>query len=405
MIFVAFFISILGIFKSRDYHTIFWVSQSSILFILLLSGEFGSHGVLFQFYILLYVFLSFLITLYVPDVTPLRVIAESCKYRLSVNRLILVGALSGAGSLILYIIGAGGVAGISRNWIEIATSRTSFELIVSNFSQLFYLFSVALLLSGYYLKKSIYALFSILVISLVFLALTRVKAYLLPFLFSILVIFINDNKGRPLKTLLYGVAFGFFVIILYLLTTFFRWVGNSEKWDYYHFVEVFNNVLDKGIERNLVDQTTRIFNYYVESEKLFGQTYLSIFNPIIRIIGQSIENPMHLYSNILYGESFEMRGSAHPTVYVDAFANFGVLGVLTGPFWLLVIYYTYKLCMSQRLIGVMMFIVSTAYAIPIICRGSVYYGTLYLIFSVSFMLIIHSIIKKFYIKRYSQKNA
>jgi len=401
MILLAFLLSLLGVLKSREHQTIFWVSQSSVLFILLFAHGFGTHSLMFELYVLLFVSLSFLFLLISPSLPVVQDLASKNMEHFIESRIVLSGTVFGVVGLLLYIFGAGGAEGITRSWIEIATTRSTIELVVSNFSQLFFLLSLALLLSAFYIKRSVYILIVMILISVAFLALTRVKAYLLPFLFSIMVIYINENKSRPFKTIVYGAFFGFLVIVFYLLTTFFRWVGNSERWDYHHFIEVLNHVLEKGVERNLVEQSTQIFNYYVEAEKLLGQTYFTILNPILRVFGQSIENPMHHYSNIIYGQSFGMRGSVHPTVYVDAFANFGPLGVLTGPLWLIILHYLYKFCISQKFIGSMIFVVSTAYAIPLISRGSVYYGTLYLVISIIFMILMHWLFKRFYIKGYS----
>ncbi|KPM84276.1 O-antigen polymerase [Pseudoalteromonas lipolytica] len=396
LIVFSFFISLFGILRSKEQHTIFWISHSSILFVLLFAADFGLYTNLFGVYVFLYIILCLVFTLYTPTIS-LPDLENDIYF--SNERVTALGVLLGVISLFLYILGAGGVDSVTRSWVDIATTRSNFQLFVTNLSQLLFLLSLALLLSVFYVSRSVKSVVFMLIITVAFLALTRVKAYLLPLIFPIMALYINENKNKPFKIVVFGFLFSLSTIFLYLLTTFFRWIGSSDKWDSQHFVDVFQNVIDKGVERNLIQQSTSIFNYYVESDKLLGQTYFSIFNPVFRVFGHEVENPMYLYSNLIYGQSFEMRGSAHPTVYVDAFANFGPFGILTGPFWLLLIHHLYKYCSSKGVVGIMIFYVSIAYSIPLISRGSVYYGTLYLAISLLFMLISHRILCHFYLKK------
>lgn len=371
--------------RSNQYHAIFWLAQSSVLFILIFSSDYGMHGTLFSMYITLFTLITFVSSLFFKEIKInqeyLGVIERDY------GKYSLWGIVIGVLCFICYIYGAGGISGITRNWIDIATDRTLTQLIISNLSQLFYLLSLTLLFFCYQGTKKLRYILMIFIIAILFLALTRVKAYLLPVLFSLMVLFLNKNKGKSFKIIFYGVIYSFFVVIFYLLTTFFRWIGSSDDWEPDKFRSVFNNVLDKGIERNLVEQSTSIFTFFVENEKIWAETYISFLNPILRLFDLDGQNPIYLYSQLLYGQSFEMRGSAHPTLFIDSFANFSVFGVFVGLVWMLILSLLYRICLKQKDFGVMVYIVSTAYAIPLICRGSIYYGSLYLIMSLIFMLL------------------
>jgi hypothetical protein len=96
---------------------------------------------------------------------------------------------------------------------------------------------------------------------------------------------------------------------------------------------------------------------------------------------------MYLYSELMYGQSFTMKGSAHPTLFVDSFANFGGAGVFVGVFWLFLMSKIYSIFSSFGGLGRTCFLVISSYSIPLILRGSVYYGALYLILGSAFILL------------------
>lgn len=391
MLELSLLLAVVALFKTKDYLSIFWLSYSSVLIIFCFSNEYGDYPITFSLFILVFSLVSFVSNLFLTfSTTSLPTYRNSNFTERSYG---LLGFFVGGLSLFFYIVGAGGINGITKSWVDIAVERSTLELFLSNFSQLLYLLSLVLLLLSYDITKKFKFIFLMFIIAVLFLALSRAKAYLLPFLFSLVVIFLNNNKKYPIKVIIVGSLYSFFIVFFYLLTTFFRWIGGSEKWNVDNFKSVMQLVLDKGVERNLVEQATGIFSFYVENQKLWGQTYFSFYNPILKFFDLNIENPIYIYHQILHGQSHGMKGSAHPTIFTDAFANFSIFGVFLGLFWMIFLLVLYKLCLSQNRYGLMVYIVTTSYSIPLIFRGSVYYGFLYLILSVSFMLIIGCMIK------------
>lgn len=384
MIEFSLFLSVIALFYSKVYFSIFWISQCAVLFIFCFAKELGQYSFIFSLFILVSTLTSFLFNFFFISNNAYFTNKSNCSFYK--NSYGLVGFTVGISSLFFYLIGAGGFIGITRSWVDIAVERTSFELLLTNLSQLLYLLSLALLLFSYDITKKTKFIFAMSLIAILFLALSRAKAYLLPFLFSLVVIFFHNNKNKPFKMFFLGILYSLLIVFFYFATTFFRWIGGSEKWSSNNFINVMQLVLDKGLERNLVDQATGIFSYYVDNQIIWGQTYLSFFNPILKLFEYNIENPIYIYHYILNGQSFGMKGSAHPTLFTDSFANFGILGVFSGVFWMSILFFLYKICSIQNRYGMIVFIVSTSYAIPLILRGSVYYGFLYLILSVLFML-------------------
>ncbi|MGL0938971.1 hypothetical protein [Vibrio vulnificus] len=381
MLLISVFLCVFSIFLCRAQHLIFWVSSLFVVVIL----WFGSLRVdetpyLFDLYVFLFLSLSLLYSFSSKELFDNVDLNFS-----STKSYTKTGIFLGFVSIVFYVLGSGGVIGISRSWVDIAISRNVFELLMVNLSQLILLLSLSVLYYEYFSTKKSKLVIVIVVISILYLAITRVKAYLLPAIFPLLINYVLLNRANPFKLMLKGGAVALLVAFLYLVTTFFRWIGSIDKWSLEHFQDTAYLVLDKGIERNLFIQATSIYEHYLSSEYIYGQTYVYLLNPLLKLLDVSIENPMYVYSNLMYGESYIMKGSAHPSLFVDSFANFGAFGVFIGVVWLVFIDVILKILVRFGKIGIVAFMVTSAYSFPMILRGSVYYGFLYFLLSIFFV--------------------
>jgi hypothetical protein len=395
MLILSLLVSLYASYKSEESTFVFWMSISAVLFMLVINSELGVYSGYLRSFILMFVFSSFIISnLYVFKHPP-----KGINLRIRDKPLFFIAITCTLLAIFSYVIGAGGLDGIKRTWVYIATNRTTTELIISNFSQLFYIFSISCFLLLYRSNRKVSNILWIVVLALIFLSLTRAKAYLLPIVIPFLFFYINDNKKNPVKLIIRLLLFIVLALTLYTFTTVIRWAGSIDQWSVDHLYQIFLNVMDAGVERNLNIQTSIIFDYYINNAYLYGQTYATFFNPLLKLFNLSFDNPMYIYSEIIYGKSHNMKGSAHPTIFVDSFANFGVLGCLIGGGWILFLKYLGVFYSKYSKLHHMVLLVASSYSIPLVVRGSVYYGFLYLTMSLVFSAVMILLLHKFIFKR------
>jgi oligosaccharide repeat unit polymerase len=395
MLILSLLISLYASYKSEESIFLFWISISAVLFMLAINSDLGLYSGYLMIFIFMFVFYSFIIS----NLYAFKHIPKEIDLRIRDKPLLFIAITCTLFAIVTYVIGAGGLDGIKRTWIDIATNRTTIELIISNFSQLFYIFSISCFLLLYKSNRKVSNILWIVVLALVFLSLTRAKAYLLPVVIPFLFFYINDNKKNPVKLIIRLLLFIVLALTLYTFTTVIRWAGSIDQWSVDHLYQIFQNVMDAGVERNLNIQTSIIFEYYMDNPYLYGQTYATFFNPLLKLFNLSFDNPMYIYSEIIYGKSHSMRGSAHPTIFVDSFANFGVLGCLVGGGWILCLKYLGAFYSKYSKLHRMVLLVASSYSIPLAVRGSVYYGFLYLTMSLFFSAIMILLLHKFIFKR------
>lgn len=368
-------LSVFGFIKSDEYDFAFWGALVIAIFIITISAP--ATGVRFELQLLTFTFLVFALLV---KLVVLRL--EKSTSRLNDSTCInpFVGQVLGLFSICTYVYGAGGVTGVARSWVDIATSRTTPELLATNASQIFFTLALTVFLFLYIKEGKIKYFFFAVILGLLFLALTRVKAYLLPILLPYVFLIYKNNKSKPIQLVFKGGVFLCMVVFLYLGTTIVRWLGSTENVDFNRIQGTTQSAIQSGVERNLYYQSSSVFDYYLQNDLLYGQTYFTALNPLLKVINEEpVENPMYIYSNILYGEGSKMKGSVHPTIIVDSYANFGVFAVFVGGLILYFLSVVYKCLVKGKAFRYSLFLIVSSYSIPMVIRGSVYYGCLYFI--------------------------
>jgi hypothetical protein len=163
----------------------------------------------------------------------------------------------------------------------------------------------------------------------------------------------------------------------YILITFYRWLGALEDLNLDKLYLVWNAVVEVRLEHGLSHDFSSVFSYFMENEKLYGQTYLKlVLLPFAIIFGiDNFPNPIYRYFEIS-GTDYDstMLGSSHPTIYGDSFANFGYFGVVVPSLWYIFLLIIIKL--SGKGIGKEILYLGSFFLLPLIIRGSVYNGLL-----------------------------
>ena len=180
-----------------------------------------------------------------------------------------------------------------------------------------------------------------------------------------------------------------------------RWLGDVSFADSTKLINVFVNIIDAGFERELYFQTTIVYEYF-NSYGIFENipSYMRIPKYILSYLFTVTlpTNPIYEYYNVFSSSNQTLLfGSAHPTIYVDSYANFGYFGVLVGG---ILIYLTYVFSsyltnsLSSNYLRVVFF-----FFIGLYLRGSVYLSLVYLLLFGSLAIIVF-IYEKIYISQY-----
>lgn len=387
-------LSVLAIFYSSTYSFFYWISIIFVLFGLLMSlisdNSFELQNIVW-FFVFLYVLFCFIITILQPKSD--KILYFHIHNNKLFKKFLFLGHFFSVLSIFAYFYSAGGINGIVKSWVVIATSRDLYQLIFANLSQVFLIISLSNYFFYFIKTFKLHSIFFSFILVLVFLILTRSKAYLLPLILPYMLYYFYGYKNNILKLLSTGFLISISGVILYLFTTVVRWSGDFSELSSEKILNTYESVLSSGVERNLYFQFKFIFNHYLHNDLIFMQTYFSMFNPLLKLLSiDTVENPMYLYNNIIYGGSGLMKGSAHPTIFADSFANLGFLGVFVGGLHLVFLRFIRRLfCKNDYLF--FSFIVCLSYSVPLIIRGSVYYGFLYLFIALISLLTINFLLR------------
>ncbi|PQQ29153.1 hypothetical protein [Photorhabdus hindustanensis] len=251
-------------------------------------------------------------------------------------------------------------------------------------------FSLAYLVISISNKDHIKKILPTIITLLFIIIILRIKLF---FILLMLCIFVGKSK-KPLKP---KQILSLFILgtLLYLSSMTIRWLGSLNTLNSEHIIEIIRTVWNAGIERELYSQYTKTFHYFINNDYLLGQTYIILINKFLYYFGltNNIENPIYLYYKVTYSavdsQNAIMKGSAHPTIYGDSFANFGWFGTVILPIIYTIIIYLSNKSLKKININNSLLIIGVLIFVILSIRGSVYYGYLYLILLSSFSLSIY----------------
>lgn len=404
LFFISLIICVIGFGFSTPLSLIFWISYSTIHLVFLSSIFVGVDidpllGLCF-FAFSLFSLVAQIIerTLFIK--ADIRLITDSSsanQFKGNLSAAYLYFALA----VLTFVYSAGGLTGVAQNWVAIASSRNTLELIAVNISAILYLISLShcfiAIISSSVLKNRLVSVLTIFLFMIVYGIAFRAKSMLLPALLPLIIIwYFSSDKFILKKAVQLSAAAGLGLIFYFLFTTF-RWMGSFDSYSLERFWTVFLTAVSSGFERNLVEQSALVFAAYSDNGLfLYGGGYLKlVLLPLSMFSSFDITNPMYEYFSLLGGFDGQMKGSAHPTVVVDALVSFGYLGLLFGGLWIFFPRILALLRPYRSPTGFIFFLVVTSYALPLVVRGSVYLGLLYLVLYTFFIYLYLRLVKAF----------
>lgn len=308
-------------------------------------------------------------------------------YRVSDTWLIIIFLIV----FVFLFYSIGGINGLLRNWIAIHSEKTLSQKILFGLAANSYLFLVALLCFNLDQKFQVTKLFLLVFIAVMMLALTRTKSHLIPPILGLTFIFLNKAS--------YTIAFKLWGMLMsacaayafYIGTTLIRWIGDLDDISVEKIQTTWNAVKASSIERNMGFQAVEVYKHYAVLGNYEYRSVINIFDPLLKFVtGYQIGNPMYHYSEILYGSSGALRGSAHPSIFIDGFANYGILGILQCLVVLSLVAVASRILVTKySYLGLFYSVVFFGYALSLAARGSVYYGLLYVATGMISVVIFH----------------
>lgn len=338
----------------------------------------------------------------VPDITDRR-ISVTCVF------LVIIGFV------LFYLSIPGDISDIiSFDWQEIASVRGGIYVLIANVANFCIIMSSSLFIP--YLLNRKYKIRVVIVVLGYFLVilLLRTKSYILPLAFSLLV-YISLIRTRWLSWHSLKILMSLVVvfIFLYLGAQAARYSGalvNLITFESSQIKEVMLYSAERSIESELTKTYYMVVDYYERNKLLKGDAFLRFaLLPLSFVVKIDVpENPMYKYGDITFDGTIApmtlMRGSNHPTIYGDAYANFGELGVLLGAFYAIIIGIIWKIALSLKNFGLFSIISGCCFGIPLMVRGSVFYGLYGIITSMVFGILINYFVFVFPRQRWSCKN-
>ena len=307
--------------------------------------------------------------------------ASRCKYDFG-----LFSLLASLVACFLLVVGAGGVQAISAVWVDVAdelSNNAGYRI----FAILAFILSIASVRMAIIHHEPIFLVLLTILFLVCFVLIVRVKLYIVPILLGLFYP-TKEQRLNFLKISTMGISFLFF----YIIVMFVRWLGSVNGLSYNDTSNTMKNVLEAGVERDLFSQFYSVMAYYDGVlEWGWGRAYQRlILIPFDTVFGTdwAPQNPMYHYFTIWNGR-LVVGGSAHPALYADAFADFRWLGVFIPAIFLWV-YATIVLRSGLSFEGQVV-LTSVFMSLPLIVRGSVFYGLFYMIMGFGMGYIIHVI--------------
>jgi hypothetical protein len=359
---------------------------------ILLIGITGSHADDFNSYIfLLFSNIAILIITLIVYIVDKDSNAERCieannfdgnkRRRINERSALLMSLMAN----IFFLIAVGGTEGLLKTWIDVAGELEN-NSYFRTLSMLSYTIALAHIIGAREYGANIINIIAPVSLLIVFSVAMRVKLFIIPVVF---VLFLSGHfKKLPYWTIFWS---GLISVVAYMLIMFARWYGSVDGVSSEHLIDVYSSVTDAGFERELYHQFDAVMKYYENNSPNCGWALQRIiFLPIDWIFstGFSPENPMYEYYAIYTGVTGS-GGSAHPTIYADSYAEYGVLGVFVPAVYYYLVSMVNKL--NKRGIFGNVIMAASLISMPLLIRGSVFYAISYFCVSIVIAAIVSSL--------------
>ncbi|MDR1473927.1 MAG: oligosaccharide repeat unit polymerase [Lactobacillales bacterium] len=242
-------------------------------------------------------------------------------------------------------------------------------------------FSLCGLLLYYFVKRdkrSIVYFFVILFIGFLF----RKRISFIPIFVAFIAIYLFNMKKIRISTIIVYILFAFFVIYIVYAIRAFRWYGS------------YNSYLKEGSIHAINDQIIlflksdngelglkKWFYYFIKNNNNFvnfgkGHTYIRML--LVYFPTEFTWNIKPPDFAISMGQAIGMtaaRGSMHPTLFADCYANLGWFGIFLGILWAFLANISDRILLKQNSkIFICLMYALFSYSFIVIGRGSVYNG-------------------------------
>lgn len=245
-----------------------------------------------------------------------------------------------------------------------------------------------------YIQKK-YKLTAIMILMVVFsLIVTRNRIEILPIaVFMLMLVIFKKNKIKISTILTLGLI-GFFVIYGIYGIRIFRHAGTVDNFLSMYSVSSFNDRVFEHISTDNGDLGLRRHFYYFMSMDNnfngFGQaaTYLRMLMIYVptRLAGGLKPSDFAVTMGAAVGAS--VGGSIHPTLFGDAYANLGWLGITLGIYWAVFAEIGDRIILSKKsMMDAILIYVIFAINYVVIGRGSVYNGFVYIAYGIPIIII------------------
>jgi hypothetical protein len=266
-----------------------------------------------------------------------------------------------------------------EGWDAIAESRAGMQIVFINVAQTCAILATAIFVPALLTRRHLRTAFSVLAMALAVALITRSKAYALVITVPFLVHF-SVSRSRLLSLTyarqLLTVAMAF--AVLYLGVSFARWLGPlTELVRGQSRARVLGAVLAQPFESDLRPTYYAIIQDFERGPTLNGASYTRLLLvPLAKVYGVDLpENPIYLYYGLTATETKGvMRGSNHPTIYGDAYANFREFGLFVAIFLALALGALWQWALRRPRFVLWAVISLSSFGIPLLVRGSVFYG-------------------------------
>lgn len=392
MWFLNFLTCIYSLYISRGAFFIFWLIATYITFPILFDYMFATASTDIIWQSMLFAALFNFIFLFVQKFFCLRQKELSIENfsKLNLNGYQQIIFISLVCSLVFLYFSSSGFSGYwLHSWQEIVVGRSGWEDVFYNLANIFLTIAGVSLFGYLILKKHKLLMLVFIFIVFVFSLLLKVKWYVLYLVIPPLMHISWRVKRNTLGNLCCLVITLLSLVFLYYTIKYVRWSQNFNSLSFNR--ELFDAVVNMPVESDLRPVFYKIMHYFSVNGSLMGDSYTRVFlKPLTFVLGgDAPSNPMYQYAEIVGENSTLIKASNHPTIYGDAFANFGFLGVMLGAFWAGILGVLSDIRRFKSFLVYFSIQMALCFSLPLAMRGSVVYALYFLLimFVVSVVIV------------------
>ena len=273
------------------------------------------------------------------------------------------------------------------SWQEVSMLRNVWENIFLNLANVFLIIAGSALFRYLIFRTDKKLMLFFVFVVMCFILLLKAKFYIL-YLTVPMIMSISWSSDKCFVKLFYLIIVILLMVIMYYLSQYIRWYLYLNDWSFNK--EFFFNTISNPVEWKLRTVFYKIVDYFSFNACLEGASYTRLsIKPLSLLVNIHVpDNPMYQYAEIMGDASYIIKASNHPSIYGDAYANFGFMGGILGVVWAVLLGALSNIYFFRSFLIYTSIQMVLCFTLPMAMRGSVFYSLYFILIVLASLSVI-----------------